>query len=227
MSAADFSFQPHPALDGLCGLAEPGISLLSLLERRRSIRRLESGPFDRQMQERILEAVRLTPAAFSLPSWHVVLVHEERGAFWDAVEAVFREKLSVDRLERYLDRLAGFRRGVGVALIYEDLEVRTAIAEGYQVSLDQATSFAEQGLGMVQLALWLQLTAEGLVTSLQHWDWLLENELADFLGLPAERYRLVAAMPIGYAAEPPREVAKPAVEQIASRDRFNGSRAAS
>ena len=45
---------------------------------------------------------------------------------------------------------------------------------------------------MVQQSIWLTLTAEGLVTSLQHWDWMLQEPLAEFLGLPSERYRLVA-----------------------------------
>jgi predicted oxidoreductase (fatty acid repression mutant protein) len=227
MSTNGVSPESARGLESSAAVAEPGSSLLSLLERRRSIRRLESGPFDQEMQERILEAIRLTPAAFSLPSWHVVLVHDEREAFWDVVEAGFRAKLEGDRLERYLNRLEGFRGGVAIALIYEDLTVRQQLADGFQVSLAQATSFAEQGLGMVQLALWLELTAEGLVTSLQHWDWLLEKELAAHLELPEEHYRLIAVMPIGYAAEPPRATEKPAIERIVSRDRFSGNRASS
>jgi hypothetical protein len=39
----------------------------------------------------------------------VVLVHQRRAAFWDEVELGFRSSLSGDRLDRYLDRLQGFR----------------------------------------------------------------------------------------------------------------------
>src|SRR3954465_2092156 len=95
--------------------------LHALLERRRSIRRLRNGPFSREAKERLLEAIRLTPAAFNLPPWHVVLVHESPYQFWQKVEAGFRERLDGERLARYLDRLAGFRPAVAIALIFEDL----------------------------------------------------------------------------------------------------------
>ncbi len=198
---------------------ETAEGLLSLLERRRSIRRLQPGPLSAASLERIAEAVRLTPAAYNLPPWHVVLIHEERSAFWQVVEQAFLERLEGDRLERYLDRLAGFRGGVAVALVYEDVSVRRQLAEAWQITLEQAGAFAEQGLGMVQLALWLALTAEGLVASLQHWDWLLEESLAAFVGLPMERFRLVAALPIGHADEEPRMTERMTVERVVSRDR--------
>jgi predicted oxidoreductase (fatty acid repression mutant protein) len=201
---------------------ETAEGLLSLLERRRSIRRLQPGPLSDASLQRIVEAIRLTPAAYNLPPWHVVLVHEERSAFWQLVEQVFLERLEGDRLGRYLDRLAGFRGGVAVALIYEDVTVRRELADAWQITLDQAGAFAEQGLGMVQLALWLALTAEGLVSSLQHWEWLLEQPLAAFLGLPADRFRLVATLPIGHADEDPRPVERVPLGRIVSRDRFGG-----
>jgi predicted oxidoreductase (fatty acid repression mutant protein) len=201
---------------------ETAEGLLSLLERRRSIRRLQPGPVSEASLERIAEAVRLTPAAYNLPPWHVVLVHQERFAFWQLVEEAFLERLDGDRLERYLDRLAGFRGGAAVALIYEDVSIRQQLAEAWQITQEQAGAFAEQGLGMVQLALWLALTAEGLVASLQHWDWLLEDRLAGFVGLPLERYRLVATLPIGHADEEPRVTERVTVERVVSRDRYLG-----
>ena len=171
--------------------------LLDLLERRRSIRRLRYGPFPGAARARILEAIRLTPAAFNLPSRHIVLIHSERAAFWRTVEAGFRERLDGDRLQRYLDRLEGFRSGVAVALIFEDVSVRAELAAAWKITEDQARSYAEQELGMAQLALWLALTAEGLATSLQHWEWLIGDRLTEFAGVPPERFRLVATLPIG------------------------------
>ena len=210
--------------DDLDGPPDPadGPSLLSLLARRRSIRRLRSGPFPESTQARLHEAVRLTPAAFNVASTHVVFVHAERAAFWRTVETGFRERLEGDRLERYLDRLDGFRPGVGAALIFEDTSARSALVDAWSITDDQALAFAEQGLGMVQFALWLALTAEGLVTSLQHWEWLLADRIADFTNLPQERFRLAAILPIGYPDEPPRTVEPIALERVISRDRYRG-----
>ena len=199
----------------------PSRDLVELLSSRRSIRRLRGGPFSAQTRERIEQAIRLTPAAYALPSWHVVLVHEERHALWDVVEQAFRDRLEGERLERYLDRLAGFRSGVAVALVYEDIQARNALKDAWQISEETARAFSEQGIGMVQLSIWLTLTEEGLSTSLQHWESLLEDRLAEFLGISG-RYRLAAAMPIGYADEPPRDIERAPAHRVVSRNRFTG-----
>lgn len=206
--------------------ADPSADLGTLLDRRRSIRRLADGPVSEETLARLSEAVQRTPAAFNLAPWHVVIVREERTSFWDVIEAGFRAGLSAERLERYLDRLAGFRPGAGAILIYEDREVLPRLRDAWQISESQAHAFVQQGIGMVQLALWLALTNDGLVTSLQHWEWLVEERLAEFTGVPEERFKLSAIMPIGYAAEPPRVVERPAVHQVVSFDRYmslNGS----
>lgn len=198
----------------------PAADLSSLFERRRSIRRLADGSVSTETLARLTEAVQRTPAAFNLSPWHVVIVRDEREAFWDEVEAGFRAGLTGERLERYLDRLAGFRTGVGAILIYEDVQVLPRLATEWQISEAQAAAFVQQGIGMVQLALWLTLTESDLVTSLQHWEWLVEERLAEFTGVPGERFKLTAVMPFGFAAEPPRTVERPAIGQIVSFDRF-------
>jgi predicted oxidoreductase (fatty acid repression mutant protein) len=194
--------------------------LLSLLERRRSIRRLRPGPFSEASLTRIVEAIRLTPAAYNLPPWHVVIIRDELAAFWHLAEQAVRERLDGDRRGRYLDRLDGFRRGVAVALVYEEVTVRHQLANAWQISLEQAGAFVEQGLGMVQLALWLAVTAEDLVASLQHWEWLLEEPLTDFVGLPSDQFRLKAILPIGHADEEPRPADRIQIDRVVSRDRF-------
>jgi len=201
-----------------------GASLLDLMAQRRSIRRLRSGPFPESTQARLHEAVRLTPAAFNVASTHVVFVHAERAAFWRVVEEGFRERLAADhdRLERYLARLDGFRPGVGAALIFEDTTARAALVDAWSITDEQALAFAEQGLGMIQFALWLALTAEGLVTSLQHWEWLLEDRIAAFANCPPERFRLAAVLPIGYPDEDPRTVDPIALDRVVSRDHYKG-----
>jgi predicted oxidoreductase (fatty acid repression mutant protein) len=125
-------------------------------------------------------------------------------------------------LERYFNRIDGFRDGVAVALIFEDISVRGQLREAWQISDEQAWAFAEQGIGMVQLSLWLALTAEGLATSLQHWEWLIGDCLMDFSGLPRDRFRPVAMMPIGYPDEEPRPIERIALHRVLSEDHYRG-----
>lgn len=195
-------------------------TLTSLLERRRSVRRLRGGPFDTDALVRIAIAAHLCPSAYNQPPWHVVVLRERAGEFWETVERAFRIRLEGDRLERYLHRLDGFRDGVAVALVYEDRAVLAALEAAWSISPGQASAFSEQALGMVQLSLWLAVVEEGLATSLQHWEALIEEDLAAFLDLPAGRYRLAAAMPIGYADEEPRAVERAAPHEVVSLDRF-------
>ena len=189
-------------------------ALQSILADRRSIRRLRPGPFTPEMRERLLEAVRRTPAAYNLPPWRVVLVHERREAFWAEVELGFRETLHGDQRDRYLDRLRGFAPGVAVALVFADTGVERELREERGAAAEVAQLFVQQALGMVQLSLWLAVTAEGMAASLQHWDHLVGPKLARFAGLPEAEFDLVATMPIGYADEEPRVVERASAEHV-------------
>ena len=96
------------------------------------------------------------------------------------------------------------------------------LRDAWQISESQAHAFVQQGIGMVQFAIWLALTNDELVTSLQHWEWLVEQRVAEFTSIPGERFKLTAVMPIGYAAEAPRVVERPAPERVISFERFSG-----
>lgn len=190
-------------------LPAPTHAFTDLLKRRRSIRKLRDGPLPPGAIGRIATAASLVPSAFNAPPWHVAIIHERRDAFWEIVEAAFRERLSGERLDRYLARLDGFRSGAGAVLVFEDRAAIASLQVSYQLPAETAESYGQQAIGMVQLALWVAIVEEGLATSLQHWEALIEDAVARFLDLPAERFRLTATMPLGYPDEPPR-----AVEQI-------------
>ncbi|MFT4039142.1 MAG: nitroreductase family protein [Thermomicrobiales bacterium] len=192
----------------------PPATITELLAQRRSIRRLDGGDLTPAVIERLQEAVRRTPAAFGVTPWQIVVLHEQQEAFWDEVAAGFRVGLAEDRLPRYLERLEGLRAGAGAILIYEDLAARPALETNWGLAAETAHDFVQQGLGMVQLALWLVLTEAGLVASLQHWDWLIQDRLAPLLDLPTDRFRLIAVLPVGAPAELPREQAADAASPV-------------
>ena len=203
------------------GLLEPDAPapLQTLLQERRSIRRLRDVDLSEEALARLADAVRLTPATYNLPPRHVVLIRDRRDELGAIVEGAMLATLDGDRLERNLARIAGFRPGAAVALVYEDRTVQPRLREAWRITDEQATAFVQQGLGMVQLALWLALTEEGLVTSLQHWDWLLPDGLTDFAGLPPDRFTLAAVLPIGLPDEPPRPAERVPTSTVFSVDR--------
>ena len=194
---------------------------IELLAKRRSIRKLRSGPFPRAARERLYEAVRLTPAAYNLPPWRAVFIDERRREFWDVIESAFRSGLSGDRLERFLTRLDGYRGGLGAVLFYEDISVHDRLKAAWSLTDRQTAAFIQQSLGMAQLSLWLALTQEGLATSLQHWDWLVERQVGEFLGVSPEQQHLAVVMPFGYPNESPRETEPIELHHVIAVDRFD------
>lgn len=198
-------------------------ALIELLGRRRSIKRLRSGPFPKVLRDRLLRAIQLTPAAYNQPPWHIVILHERRDEFWDTMETAVSQRLEGDRLQRWFDRFADFRPGVAIALIYEDRAITGQISEAWQLGREQAHAFVQQALGMMQLSLWLALTAEGLATSLQHWNWLAETEINHFAGIDPDRYHLTAVLPIGYPDEAPRDLNRVDTGSVVAFERSGSS----
>ena len=178
--------------------AEATETLLGILTARRSTRRLAAGTFTERFFADLRAAAALTPSAFNSQPWRVVALHRRNGAFWDLVEGTIGARLDGDRRERYLARAAGMRGGGMTILVFEDL-ARAAPRDG--VLPADARDQAAQGLGMLQLALWLVITAHGLASSLQHWHAFLEEAALAFAGLPPQGFRLVALMLVGAPAE--------------------------
>jgi predicted oxidoreductase (fatty acid repression mutant protein) len=182
----------------------PATAIAALFDMRRSTRNLDRAVFPPTLIADLTAATHSMPSAFNAQPWHVVVVQERNAAFWDTIEQAFAVRLDGDRRERYLARAARMREGGMTLLIFED-RARSAPRDG--LTAEEARDQASQGLGMVQLALWLTITAHGLSTSLQHWHAIIEDVALDFVDLPRGAFRLVSFMPIGERAEPlpPRE----------------------
>lgn len=178
---------------------EQAIALATLLEARRSTRKLTPASFPPDFVADLAAVAGVVPSAFDTQPWRIVALRERNCAFWDRIEERITARLEGDRRARYLARADGMRHGGMTLLIFED-HVRTAPRDGF--SSEEARDQAAQSIGMVQFAMWLTITAHGLSTSLQHWHAIIEDIALDFVGLPQETFRLVAFMPVGESVEP-------------------------
>ena len=174
-------------------------ALLDVFNNRRSVRRLTHAAFPPGFHDDLRTTVQRVPSAFDTQPWLVVVLQERNGAFWDCVTQTIIERLEGDRRDRYLARAAGMRDGGVTLLIFEDIR-QTGPRDN--VSVEESRDHASQSLGMLQFALWLMISAHGLSTSLQHWEFLIEDVACTFAGLSAENYRLVTFMPVGHPVEP-------------------------
>lgn len=179
----------------------------TMLQERRSARRLLPGTFPAALVAELASAARLVPSSFDAQPWRVVALQKRNADFWELVTATIEARLEGDRRDRYLARAAGMRSGGMTLLIFEDLALS---APRDKLTHEEARDQTSQALGMLQFTLWLSLTAYGLATSPQHWHEFLEDVALSFAGLPESGYRLVAFMPVGRAAERPGPRAEPA-----------------
>ena len=177
---------------------EQATALATLLDARRSTRKLTPASFPPDFVAALASAARLVPSAFDTQPWRIVALRERNRAFWDTVEETITARLEGDRCGRYLARADGMRHGGMTLLIFED-RARSAPRDGF--SGEEARDQAAQSIGMMQLALWLTITAHGFSTSLQHWHAIIEDIALDFVGLSREAFRLVSFMPVGEGAE--------------------------
>jgi predicted oxidoreductase (fatty acid repression mutant protein) len=175
-------------------------TLLATLATRRSVRRLRHGIFPPGLTADLIAAADHVPSAFDAQPWRVVVVCDRHDEFWDGVIETIKCRLEGDRRERYLVRAQGMRAGGMTLLIFEEIALT---GPRDNLTVEEARDHASQSLGMLQLALWLTISAHGLATSLQHWQFLIEDVATAFVGLPAEGFRLVTFMPVGFPAEPP------------------------
>jgi predicted oxidoreductase (fatty acid repression mutant protein) len=171
-----------------------------MLAERRSARRLRPGVFPATLVEELATTARFVPSSFDAQPWRVIVLRERNEEFWDVVIGTIEERLEGDRRDRYLARVEGMRHGGMTLLVFEDLALS---APRDKLTHEEARDQTSQALGMLQLTLWLNLTAHGLATSPQHWHEFLEDVVLSFAGLPNEGFRLVAFMPVGRAAERP------------------------
>ena len=183
-------------------------ALWETMMKRRSLRRLkEGGDFGEKDLEELLSAARRVPSAFNMQSYRVLpLRGAEHEAFWDLVGEVLMETIGEERFAkgRTGEKLQGFRNGNGTLLFFEDedvVEEKGNIAKSYKETFPK---WSQQGSGIIQYAIWLMLTAEGLAASLQHYDNLIIDTVRATWNIP-ENWALISQMPYGIANEEPGE----------------------
>lgn len=184
---------------------------LNVVLKRRSIRKLTSGPITDEVIRHILEAGRWSPSSGNSQPARIVVIKERQNEFWDFVANTLQQKLQGDQLERALNRIPGYRSGIFTLLFYEDTTISNnpPLPGGAEVW----KNFAAQAMGIVQANVWNAIAAAGLAASNQHINLQIEDELRDFLGVPAT-WKSYSMFPVGYANETPVEGSRHAHESI-------------
>ena len=141
---------------------------------------------NQELIDTIQEAVFNTPTAFnSQTSRVVILLDEESDAFWNGTK----------------ERLKGFAQAKGTILFYEDQDVVKGLQEQFPLYADNFPIWSEQGHGIALYATWLALAEKNIGMNVQHYNPLVDAQLAEKYDIPAN-WKLRAQAPFGQIVAP-------------------------
>jgi len=179
-------------------------SLIQSIEKRRTQYALGSAlPISEQEATALIEtAIRLAPSSFNSQSSRAVILYgDDSRAFWNMVEAALREIVPADAFATSKAKIDSFAAGAGTVLFYEDQDVVRSLQEKFVPYADNFPIWSEQASGMAQFAVWTALANADIGASLQHYNPLIDAQVAAHWNIPAS-WKLRAQMPFGSNEKP-------------------------
>lgn len=179
-------------------------SLLNSIKKRRTQYALgKSLPLSNEdVAELIREAVKHTPSSFnSQSSRAVILFGAESDKLWSMVKETLRQIVPADAFSQTEAKIDSFAAGAGTVLFYEDQNVVKGLQENFPLYADNFPVWSEQSSGMAQHSVWTALANANIGASLQHYNPLIDQEVARTWDVPAS-WKLRAQMPFGSNEQP-------------------------
>lgn len=160
---------------------------------------------DARIEEIIGEAVLHTPSSFNSQSARVVVLFgEQHDKFWDITKETLRKVVPADSFAPTEEKMAAFRSGSGTVLFYEDQTVIEGLQQQFAAYAENFPVWSQQSNGMLQYVVWTALSEEGVGASLQHYNPLVDEQVAKEWNVPSN-WKLIAQMPFGNIAAEPGE----------------------
>lgn len=150
----------------------------------------------------IKEAVRHAPSSFNSQSSRVVILFgAESDRLWDITKDVLRKIVPDDAFPQTEAKIDGFAGGAGTILFFEDQDVVKSLQDQFALYADNFPVWSEQSGGMAQFAVWTALANADVGASLQHYNPLIDADIAVTWNIPAN-WKLRAQMPFGSNEQP-------------------------
>ena len=152
------------------------------------------------------ELLAVMPSPFNVQSSRIVLLFEEQHReFWHIVTRCLEQIVPCDKFDATRNKIErAFSSGHGTILFYEDQASLDKLREEFPLYADKVDVWSEQSSGMMQFAVWIGLEEFGYGASLQHYNPIIDKEVADRWLIDKE-WRLVAQMPFGEPLDVPAE----------------------
>lgn len=185
-----------------------GHSFIDAIAKRRSYYHLsDSKIVDDNTIIALVDKLLLTmPSPFNVQSTRIVLLFgEQHREFWHLLMGILSNMLSPERFEQSSRKIeSAFMSGCGTILFYEDSEALDDMRHKFPLYAKNVDTWSEHSSAMFQFALWTALEDLGYGASLQHYNPLVDNAVAE-RWLISHKWRLIAQMPFGTPLDIPTE----------------------
>lgn len=172
-----------------------------------------------KIEETIREAVKQSPSAFNSQTSRVVTLYgESHTNFWNIVRETLRKIVPAEAFEGTNQKIDSFAAGFGTALFYEDQDVVKGLQEQFALYADNFPVWSEHSSAIAQFATWTALSEIGIGASLQHYNPIVDAEVAKTYDIPAN-WKLRAQLVFGSIEAPAGD--KPFMNDAARFKTFN------
>ena len=172
-----------------------------------------------KIEETIREAVKQSPSAFNSQTSRVVTLYgESHTNFWNIVRETLRKIVPAEAFEGKNQKIDSFSAGFGTALFYEDQDVVKGLQEQFALYADNFPVWSEHSSAIAQFATWTALSEIGIGASLQHYNPIVDAEVAETYDIPAN-WKLRAQLVFGSIEAPAGD--KPFMDDAARFKTFN------
>ena len=192
--------------------------LLTLMKQRRSIYALgkKVDQDNAAIADLIKQTIKEAPTAFNSQSTRAVIAFgDAHDKVWEIVRASLRKVVKDDdAFAKTSAKIDSFKAAYGTVLFFTDMNVVHGLEEQFPAYADNFYDWSEQAMGNANFAVWTALAENGLGANMQHYNPLIDADIAKEFDLP-ENWKLRAEMDFGSIEQPAGDK-----EYMADEDRF-------
>ncbi len=178
---------------------ETPMSFLDQIKQRRTIYAIGKNVTleNSKIESVIQEAVKQSPSSFNSQTSRVVtLFGQSHDQFWDIVLETLRKIVPAAAFEGTSGKIASFKAGHATVLFYEDQDVVKSLQEQFALYADNFPVWSEHSTAIAQFAVWTALAEHNIGASLQHYNPIVDEEVASTFDIPAN-WKLRAQLVLG------------------------------
>lgn len=161
---------------------------IQALKERRSIYSLgRNVPFtEDEIADFIKEVVRLSPTAFNSQTQRVAILfgkHHEK--VWEIAKAALKPLTPKEAFPSTQKKIESFKNAFGTILLFEDQDIVKSLQNQFALYAENFPIWSEQAHGLTASNIWTGLSTKGLGANLQHYNPLIDEEVAKEWNIPA------------------------------------------